>query len=140
VKLLWAHCANEWSFAKGAPPFPWTTNPTPAFAELPSARLAQHRAEDLRVLVPYLSTTATRAVPELRVVAHGPIRKRIETLVRDPDITAGQMLFRWKFLHYYKRRPKENRFAILLTNKIYYTADREPLIPVRDGFREAVFG
>jgi CubicO group peptidase (beta-lactamase class C family) len=36
--------------------------------------------------------------------------------------------------------PKQNRWAVLLTNKLYYTRDREPLAHVRDQFREIVFG
>ncbi|MGC0416318.1 serine hydrolase domain-containing protein [Embleya sp. AB8] len=35
---------------------------------------------------------------------------------------------------------KQNRWAILLTNKIYYTRDREPLTAVRNEFRKLVFG
>lgn len=31
--------------------------------------------------------------------------------------------------------PKQNRWAVLLTNKLYYTRDREPLAHVRDQFR-----
>lgn len=36
--------------------------------------------------------------------------------------------------------PKQNRWAVLLTNKLYYTRDRELLAHVRDRFREIVFG
>jgi CubicO group peptidase (beta-lactamase class C family) len=36
--------------------------------------------------------------------------------------------------------PKQSRWAVLLTNKLYYTRDREPLAHVRDRFREIVFG
>lgn len=36
--------------------------------------------------------------------------------------------------------PKQNQWAVLLTNKLYYTRDREPLAQVRDQFREIVFG
>jgi CubicO group peptidase (beta-lactamase class C family) len=36
--------------------------------------------------------------------------------------------------------PKQSRWAVLLTNKLYYTRDRELLAHVRDHFREIVFG
>lgn len=35
--------------------------------------------------------------------------------------------------------PKQNRWAILLTNKLYYTRDRQPLADIRDAFRELTF-
>ncbi|GKQ39572.1 esterase [Streptomyces sp. A012304] len=36
--------------------------------------------------------------------------------------------------------PKRGQWAVLLTNKIYYSRDREPLMEVRDRFQEIVFG
>ncbi|MFF9013563.1 serine hydrolase domain-containing protein [Streptomyces sp. NPDC014870] len=35
--------------------------------------------------------------------------------------------------------PRQQRWAILLTNKLYFTRDREPLTAVRDSYRESVF-
>lgn len=35
--------------------------------------------------------------------------------------------------------PKRQRWATLLTNKLYYTRDREPLAAVRNHLRQAVF-
>ncbi|MGW1754023.1 serine hydrolase domain-containing protein [Streptomyces mirabilis] len=35
--------------------------------------------------------------------------------------------------------PAKNRWAVLLTNKLYYTRDREPLTHVRNGFRSLAF-
>ncbi|WP_328868698.1 beta-lactamase family protein [Streptomyces sp. NBC_00287] len=35
--------------------------------------------------------------------------------------------------------PKEDRWAVLLTNKLYYTRDREPLTRIRNAFRSLVF-
>ncbi|MDH6136444.1 CubicO group peptidase (beta-lactamase class C family) [Kitasatospora sp. MAA4] len=35
--------------------------------------------------------------------------------------------------------PKQDRWAILLTNKLYYTRDRQPLTDVRDAYRGLVF-
>jgi CubicO group peptidase (beta-lactamase class C family) len=35
--------------------------------------------------------------------------------------------------------PKQQRWAILLTNKLYYNRDRQPLTDIRDTFRELVF-
>ncbi|MFF7636396.1 serine hydrolase domain-containing protein [Kitasatospora sp. NPDC008050] len=35
--------------------------------------------------------------------------------------------------------PKQDRWAILLTNKLYHTRDRQPLTAVRDAFRGLVF-
>jgi CubicO group peptidase (beta-lactamase class C family) len=35
--------------------------------------------------------------------------------------------------------PKQQRWAVLLTNKLYYTRDREPLTGIRNTFRELVF-
>ncbi|MFF5971496.1 serine hydrolase domain-containing protein [Streptomyces sp. NPDC012769] len=35
--------------------------------------------------------------------------------------------------------PKQQRWAILLTNKLYFTRDREPLTAVRNSYRETVF-
>lgn len=34
---------------------------------------------------------------------------------------------------------KEDRWAVLLTNKLYYTRDREPLTHVCNAFRSLVF-
>ncbi|MFI9584058.1 serine hydrolase domain-containing protein [Streptomyces sp. NPDC052236] len=36
--------------------------------------------------------------------------------------------------------PRQGRWALLLTNKLYYTRDRRPLTEIRDTFRELVFG
>ncbi|WP_411146357.1 serine hydrolase domain-containing protein [Streptomyces sp. x-80] len=36
--------------------------------------------------------------------------------------------------------PTEDRWAVLLTNKLYYTRDRQPLTDVRNTFRELAFG
>lgn len=36
--------------------------------------------------------------------------------------------------------PRHGRWALLLTNKLYYTRDRQPLTEIRDSFREMVFG
>ena len=36
--------------------------------------------------------------------------------------------------------PKIGVWAVLLTNKLYFTRDREPLTSIRNGFRELVFG
>jgi CubicO group peptidase (beta-lactamase class C family) len=36
--------------------------------------------------------------------------------------------------------PKQHRWAILLTNKLYYTRDRQPLTDVRNNFCELTFG
>lgn len=36
--------------------------------------------------------------------------------------------------------PDQGLWAVLLTNKVYFSRDREPLAQVRDGFRELVFG
>lgn len=35
--------------------------------------------------------------------------------------------------------PKTGTWAILLTNKLYFTRDREPLTGIRNCFRELVF-
>ncbi|MFD6802333.1 serine hydrolase domain-containing protein [Streptomyces cyaneofuscatus] len=35
--------------------------------------------------------------------------------------------------------PTNNRWAVLLTNKLFYTRDRQPLTEVRDAFRERAF-
>ncbi len=35
--------------------------------------------------------------------------------------------------------PKQNKWATLLTNKLYYTRDRQPLMDIRDAFRELAF-
>lgn len=35
--------------------------------------------------------------------------------------------------------PTANRWAVLLTNKLYYTRDRQPLADVRNAFRELLF-
>ncbi|MEU6243557.1 serine hydrolase domain-containing protein [Streptomyces sp. NPDC047024] len=35
--------------------------------------------------------------------------------------------------------PRQRRWAVLLTNKLYYTRDRQPLTDVRNAFREIVF-
>jgi len=35
--------------------------------------------------------------------------------------------------------PKQDRWTVLLTNKLYYTRDREPLTSIRNAFRELVF-
>ncbi|MFF6790773.1 serine hydrolase domain-containing protein [Streptomyces filamentosus] len=35
--------------------------------------------------------------------------------------------------------PTQDRWAVLLTNKLYYTRDRQPLTDVRNAFREAAF-
>jgi len=35
--------------------------------------------------------------------------------------------------------PKADRWAILLTSKLYYTRDREPLTHVRNAFRSMAF-
>jgi CubicO group peptidase (beta-lactamase class C family) len=36
--------------------------------------------------------------------------------------------------------PRQGRWAVLLTNKLYYTRDRQPLTDVRNTFRELAFG
>ncbi|MGW5689282.1 serine hydrolase domain-containing protein [Nonomuraea sp. NPDC003754] len=36
--------------------------------------------------------------------------------------------------------PKQGRWAVLLTNKIYYSRNREPLMTIRDTFRTLAFG
>ncbi|MGW0708599.1 serine hydrolase domain-containing protein [Streptomyces sp. NPDC002643] len=36
--------------------------------------------------------------------------------------------------------PKRGQWAVLLTNKVYFSREREPLMAVRDGFQEIVFG
>ncbi|GAA4588017.1 serine hydrolase domain-containing protein [Planotetraspora phitsanulokensis] len=36
--------------------------------------------------------------------------------------------------------PRLSRWAVLLTNKVYYTRDKQPLTEVRNGFRRLVFG
>ncbi|MGW2221464.1 serine hydrolase domain-containing protein [Nonomuraea sp. NPDC001684] len=36
--------------------------------------------------------------------------------------------------------PGLNRWAVLLTNKLYFTRDRDPLMAIRDTFRQHVFG
>ncbi|MEV5507893.1 serine hydrolase domain-containing protein [Streptomyces orinoci] len=36
--------------------------------------------------------------------------------------------------------PKQGTWAVLLTNKLYYTRDREPLTSIRNAFRGLVFG
>lgn len=36
--------------------------------------------------------------------------------------------------------PKQNRWAVLLTNKLFYTRDRQPLTGIRDAFRDLAFG
>ncbi|MFD7885288.1 serine hydrolase domain-containing protein [Streptomyces bauhiniae] len=36
--------------------------------------------------------------------------------------------------------PHQGRWAVLLTNKLYYTRDRQPLTDVRNAFRELAFG
>lgn len=36
--------------------------------------------------------------------------------------------------------PRLNRWAVLLTNKLYFTRDRDPLMAIRDTFRQHVFG
>lgn len=35
---------------------------------------------------------------------------------------------------------KQDRWAVLLTNKLYYSRDRQPLTDIRNAFRELVFG
>lgn len=35
--------------------------------------------------------------------------------------------------------PKRGTWAVLMTNKLYYTRDREPLTRIRNAFRELVF-
>ncbi len=35
--------------------------------------------------------------------------------------------------------PAQDRWAVLLTNKLYYTRDRQPLTDVRNAFRELAF-
>jgi hypothetical protein len=35
--------------------------------------------------------------------------------------------------------PKQQRWAILLTNKLYYNRERQPLTDIRNAFRELVF-
>lgn len=35
--------------------------------------------------------------------------------------------------------PQQGRWAVLLTNKLYYTRDRQPLTDVRNTFRELAF-
>ncbi|MFI0776283.1 serine hydrolase domain-containing protein [Streptomyces sp. NPDC021212] len=35
--------------------------------------------------------------------------------------------------------PSQNRWAVLLTNKLYYTRDRQPLTDIRNGFRQLAF-
>ncbi|MDN3260785.1 serine hydrolase domain-containing protein [Streptomyces sp. CSDS2] len=35
--------------------------------------------------------------------------------------------------------PAQDRWAVLLTNKLYYTRDRQPLTDIRDSFRELAF-
>ncbi len=35
--------------------------------------------------------------------------------------------------------PQQGTWAVLLTNKLYYTRDREPLASVRNHLREALF-
>ncbi len=36
--------------------------------------------------------------------------------------------------------PALGRWATLLTNKLYYTRDRDPLMRIRDRFSELAFG
>lgn len=36
--------------------------------------------------------------------------------------------------------PDQGRWAVLLTNKLYYTRDRQPLTEIRNAFRELAFG
>lgn len=36
--------------------------------------------------------------------------------------------------------PRQQRWAVLLTNKLYYTRDRQPLTDIRNAFRELSFG
>ena len=36
--------------------------------------------------------------------------------------------------------PTRDRWAVLLTNKVYYSRDRGPIADVRNGFRRLVFG
>ncbi|MFD7014006.1 serine hydrolase domain-containing protein [Streptomyces sp. NPDC059928] len=36
--------------------------------------------------------------------------------------------------------PKQGKWAVLLTNKLYWTREREPLASVRDAFRQRAFG
>jgi CubicO group peptidase (beta-lactamase class C family) len=36
--------------------------------------------------------------------------------------------------------PDKGRWAVLLTNKLYYTRDRQPLTEIRNAFRELAFG
>lgn len=35
--------------------------------------------------------------------------------------------------------PQQGRWAVLLTNKLYYTRDRQPLTDVRNTFRTLAF-
>lgn len=35
--------------------------------------------------------------------------------------------------------PKQQRWAILLTKKLYYSRERQPLTDIRNTFRELVF-
>lgn len=36
--------------------------------------------------------------------------------------------------------PTKDRWAVLVTNKLYFTRDRQPLTDVRNTFRELTFG
>jgi len=35
--------------------------------------------------------------------------------------------------------PKQQRWAVMLTNRLYYSRDREPLTRIRDAFRQLAF-
>lgn len=35
--------------------------------------------------------------------------------------------------------PQQQRWAVLLTNKLYYTRDRQPLTEIRNAFRRLSF-
>lgn len=108
--------------------------------------------DDLTKLLRYLLDPATAATP----AGFGPEWTRESLNVHTGDLEPARGLF-WhpapgtdpadqSWTHYgftgtaIWLNPKQNRWAALLTNKLYYTRDREPLAHVRDQFREIVFG
>jgi CubicO group peptidase (beta-lactamase class C family) len=108
--------------------------------------------DDLTVLLRYLLDPATAATPP----GFGPAWTRESVNVHTGDLEPARGLF-WHpapgtdlsdqtWTHYgftgtaMWLNPKQDRWAVLLTNKLYYTRDRAPLARVRDQFRETAFG
>ncbi|WP_454850029.1 serine hydrolase domain-containing protein [Promicromonospora soli] len=108
--------------------------------------------DDLTVLLRYLLDPATAATPP----GFGPAWTRESLTVHTGGLEPARGLF-WHpapgtdpadqtWTHYgftgtaIWLNPKQNHWAVLLTNKLYYTRDREPLVRIRDQFRGIVFG